>query len=309
MAAAQQELTFEWQGLRLAGTLHLPATPPPHPAVLMLQGSGPADRDGNGYFPRIRDTFLSRGLATYAFDKPGIGASTGDWRDYALRGRTAQAQAALQQLREHADIDAQRLGVWGQSQGGWLVQILAADVPELAFAIANSGAAIDVPTQDLAGCEHTLRAAGVSEPEIAQALTFIRAVHAAALRGDDYATVEAQLLAHARGGPGYAYFNIESEADWRGLCRFVTEEYDPAATLARIHCPLLAIFGAQDVLVPAWESAQIYSAALRAANNPDVTIAIFPHGNHRIQLAQDGPFVAGYLDLLGDWVARKVAVR
>jgi pimeloyl-ACP methyl ester carboxylesterase len=307
MAAAQQELTFEWQGLQLAGTLHLPSTPPPHPAVLMLQGSGPADRDGNGYFPRIRDTFLSRGLATYAFDKPGIGASTGDWRDYALRGRAAQARAALQLLREQPSIDAHRLGVWGQSQGGWLVQMLAADVPDLAFAIANSGAAIDVPTQDLAGCEHTLRAAGRSEAEIAQALTFIRAVHAAALRGDDYATVETQVLAHARGGPGYAYFGIADEADWRGLCRFVTEAYDPAATLARIRCPLLAIFGAQDVLVPAWESAQIYSASLRAADNPDVTIAIFPQGNHRIQLSQDGPFVAGYLDLLGDWVARRVS--
>ena len=60
----------------------------------MMQGSGPADRDGNGYFPHIRDTFLSRGLATFAFDKPGIGASMGDWRDYALRGRAKQAVAA-----------------------------------------------------------------------------------------------------------------------------------------------------------------------------------------------------------------------
>jgi pimeloyl-ACP methyl ester carboxylesterase len=306
MAIAQQELVFEWEGLQLAGTLHLPATPPPHPAVLMMQGSGPADRDGNGYFLPIRDTFLSRGLATFAFDKPGIGASTGDWRDYALRSRTKQALAALQLLREHPALDAQRLGVWGQSQGGWLVQILAADVPELAFAIANSGAAIDVPTQDLAGCEHTLRAGGVSEAEIAQALDFIRAVHAAALRGDDYATAETQLLSAARDQAGYAYFSIQDEADWRGLCRFVTEEYDPAATLARIHCPLLAIFGAQDVLVPAWESAQIYSASVRAAGNPDATIVVFPQGNHRIQLAQDGPFVAGYLDLLGDWVARRI---
>jgi pimeloyl-ACP methyl ester carboxylesterase len=310
-APTQQELTFEWAGLRLAGTLALPATPPPHPAVLMLQGSGPADRDADGYFLPIRDTFLSRGLATYAFDKPGCGASTGDWRDYALVGRAAQAEAALQLLREHAAIDATRLGVWGQSQGGWLVQILAAAArePALAFAIANSGAAIDVPTQDLAGCEHTMRAAGSAEDDIARALDFIRAVHAAALRGDDFASVDEQLFAPARGQAWYGYLTVDSEQDWRGLGRFVTEPYDPAATLERIQCPLLAIFGAQDVLVPAWQSAHIYSAAQRAAHNPDVTITIFPQGNHRIQLSQGGPFVAGYLDLLGDWVARRVANR
>src|SRR5262245_3634931 len=65
----RQEFSFVWRGLTLAGTLHLPAAPPPHPAVLMLQGSGPADRDAGDYFPPIRDAFLARGIAAYSFDK------------------------------------------------------------------------------------------------------------------------------------------------------------------------------------------------------------------------------------------------
>src|SRR6476646_8265081 len=116
------EVNFPWGDDRLAGTLYLPASPPPHPAVLMLQGSGPADRDSGGYFPPIRETFLSRGIATYSFDQPGIGGSSGDWRRYALAGRTDQALAAIALLRAHEEIDPQRIGVWGQSQGGWLVQ-------------------------------------------------------------------------------------------------------------------------------------------------------------------------------------------
>src|SRR4051812_31423527 len=96
-----------------------PAPAPPfHPAVLMLQGSGPADRDSGGYFPPIRDAFLARGIAVFSFDKPGIGSSTGDWRHYALMDRADQALAALALLREHHVIDGARVGVWGQSQGG-----------------------------------------------------------------------------------------------------------------------------------------------------------------------------------------------
>ncbi len=164
----RHDITFTWHGIDLAGTLHLPTSPSPHPAVVMLQGSGAADRDADGYFPPIRDAFLSRGIAAFSFDKPGIGGSSGDWRDYALNGRTDQALAAIALLRAHEAIDAQRVGVWGQSQGGWLVQILAARLPDLAFAIANSGAAIGVEEQNRAGCEHTMRAAGKSEEEIAR---------------------------------------------------------------------------------------------------------------------------------------------
>src|SRR4051794_39100990 len=115
MNSTQHELAFPWEGLNLAGTLQLPVGSPPHPAVLMLQGSGAADRDSGGYFPPIRDVFLSRGIATYSFDKPGMGGSTGDWRHYALTGRTEQAIAALEMLRGLDELDGDRIGIWGQS--------------------------------------------------------------------------------------------------------------------------------------------------------------------------------------------------
>jgi hypothetical protein len=130
-------------------------------------------------------------------------------------------------------------------------------------------------------------------------------VHAAAARGDDYASVERHLLEPSRGEPWYGYLSIDDEEDWGGISRFVTERYEPADALARIHCPFLALFGALDVLVPAWESAAMYSQSLRAAGNRDATIVVFPQGNHRILLPEAGEFVPGYLDLLGDWVARR----
>src|SRR5262249_28898028 len=159
-------------------------------AVLMLQGSGPADRDSGAYFPPIRDAFLARGIAAFSFDKPGIGASTGDWREHALYDRADQAITALAQLRAHAAIRGEGVGIWGQSQGGWLVQIIASRLPDLAFAIANSGPGISLRAQNLYGVEHTMRAGGKPEEQITRAVTFIEALDAAAARGDDYATVE-----------------------------------------------------------------------------------------------------------------------
>jgi len=132
-------------------------------------------------------------------------------------------------------------------------------------------------------------------------------VHAAAWRGDDYATVETQLVAPARGQSWYGYLAFDDAADWEGIRRFVTERYEPEATLMQVHCPFLALFGTRDVLVPAWESAAIYDRTLRAAGNRDITLAIFPQGNHRIRIEETGEFCTGYLDLLGDWAAQRVA--
>lgn len=275
------------------------------PVVLMMQGSGPSDRHSNGYFSPIRETFLRRGIATFAFDKPGCGASTGDWQDYALEGRADQAVAVLDALRADAALDAGRAGVWGQSQGGWLAQIIAARDSSLMFAVANSGPSIGVEAQDLYGCEHSMRAEGRPEPEIRNALSFMRSAHSEARRGTGYAEVVDRLLRDARTEPWYGYATVEDERDWELTSRFVQEAYDPRDAMAQIKCPYLAIYGGLDVLVPAWQSAEETGRALREAENDDAMVAVFPTGDHRIYDAVTGKFAAGYLDLLGDWTARR----
>ncbi len=223
LASTPQNITFDWNGLTLAGTLHRPSGPGPNPAVLMLQGSGPADRDCGGYFVPVRQSFIDRGIATFAFDKPGCGESLGNWHHYGLEGRASQATAALELLHEHSAIDVKRIGIWGQSQGGWLVQLLASRRQDLAFAIANSGPSINVPEQDLYGCEHTMRSQGHPEQEIEQAMGFVREVHAAARKREDFATVDAQLLSGARDTPWYGYLTIDDAEDWRLLELMVGE--------------------------------------------------------------------------------------
>lgn len=298
-----RELSVAWRGERLAGGLVLPSTTTPPAVVLMMQGSGPGDRDADGYFEPIRRTFLDRGLGVCSFDKPGCGDSTGDWRRHALHDRADQAIAVLAALRDRADVDHGRLGVWGHSQGGWLAQTVAA-TGSPAFAISNSGPSIPVEAQDLFGCEHTLRAAGRSEDDIGRALAHLRRLHEAARQGVGFDVVHDHLLAPVADEVWSEHLAITDPADWALTVEFVREAYDPLPTLRRIRCPYLAVFGGRDLLVPAWSGARETGEALGACH--DATIVVFPHGDHRIQV--DGPldFAPGYLDLIGDWTATRV---
>jgi fermentation-respiration switch protein FrsA (DUF1100 family) len=153
----QRELHFESGDATLVGTLHVPGGDGPYPALVMLQGSGDSDRDSNGYFPPIREHFLRRGLAVFSFDKPGCGASSGDWRRRALRDRA------------QLEIDARAVGLWGQSQGGWTVPLAAMLAPEIPFIIPQSCPSLTPDEQALYDAEQQLRGASLIERALAQA--------------------------------------------------------------------------------------------------------------------------------------------
>ena len=303
---SENTIRFPWDDLTLVGTLRLPDSEGPHPVVVMLQGSGPSDRTSNGYFPLIQAAFLSRGIGTFAFDKPGCGESTGDWRDHALEARADQALAAIAAVHEQATVRADRTGIWGQSQGGWLVQMLASRLPDLPFAISNSGPSINIDEQDLYGCEHTMRAEGHPDEDIRRALEFIGELHTAARKGLSYEAVNAELLGSARGEAWYGYATIDDAEDWKSGRLFAEETFEPVEAMRQIGAPYLAIYGGRDVLVPAWRGAEESGMALQRAGNDDATIVVFPIGNHRIQDDKTGTFVDGYLDLLADWTSHRV---
>ena len=300
----QTEVQFQSGDLRLAGTLHWPDGTGPHPALVMLQGSGAEDRDSQGYFLPIREQFLERGVAVLSWDKPGIGGSSGDWRSQTLFDRADEALDALGWLRSQPGIDPAQMGIWGHSQGGWIGPLAASQSPDVAFLIVNSGPGISPPDQDLYGVEHTLRRAGASAEEIEQGLAYMRSLHDAFSRQLPYEQGRVTLLEPGRGTPGASYFGELSEQDWAFFLRWSQRPYDPVESLERVTCPILAIFGERDPLVPAIESAEIFARALAVAGNTNVTIRVFPDGDHRICTGDSSQFEPGYLTLMGDWLSQ-----
>ncbi|WP_218040922.1 alpha/beta hydrolase family protein [Acrocarpospora macrocephala] len=110
-------------GLPLAGTLTLPAGPGPHPAVLLLQGSGRLDRDANtdrlrmALGPPLAAAIADHGIATLRYDRRGVGATPGNWRATGFADNRRDAAAALRALAARPDIRADAIGVVGHSEG------------------------------------------------------------------------------------------------------------------------------------------------------------------------------------------------
>ncbi|MET9353987.1 alpha/beta fold hydrolase [Streptomyces sp. NPDC006617] len=131
-------------GTLLAGTLSLPAGPGPHPAVLLLHGSGPLDREGNT--PRLplnlgrplADALAAAGVATLRYDRRGAGAIPGVWEESGFTDNRRDASAALRDLAAHPDIRPDAVGVVGHSEGALHAMTLAAR-QEVAAAVLLAG--------------------------------------------------------------------------------------------------------------------------------------------------------------------------
>ena len=130
----EEAVRFASGKVNLAGTLVLPEGPGAHPAVVLFHGSGAQTR--NLFAARW---FASQGLAALAYDKRGVGESTGDFRAIPFMELCDDGLAALRSLKSRKEIDAKQIGVWGLSQGGWLGPLAASRSAEVAFVIAVSG--------------------------------------------------------------------------------------------------------------------------------------------------------------------------
>jgi uncharacterized protein len=281
--------------LVLAGTLHLPDGES-RATVLMVPGSGPTDRDNDVYFPAIRAGLLDRGIAAASFDKRGVGESTGDWRDTGPVEQAADVAAQLACLRETPGVDPARLGLFGHSQGGWVVLEVAAADEAVAFAITNSGPGVTMAEQERFATEAHMTAAGAPAEAVAGALATQDALMELVRGGADFETVQA-----AAGEDGHGPSNdaeIELVRQWL--------DHDPRPALERLTCPLLAIFGEDDLVTPVEESIAAFRAA-RAGRPGDLDVETLHGADHRLQSGEPPALHPVYDTALGDWILRHVS--
>jgi pimeloyl-ACP methyl ester carboxylesterase len=145
------EVRFRSGAATLAGTLMVPPGPAPHAAIAWVTGSGATTR---AYLPDLQALFLRHGVAVLAYDKRGIGRSTGF---YAGASPTASAidvlardaAAAARFLARQPRIDPRRVGLAGQSQAGWITPLAAARERAIRFLVLFSGPAVTADENDL----------------------------------------------------------------------------------------------------------------------------------------------------------------
>jgi hypothetical protein len=134
---------FDAAGVHLAFTLDLPQGKGPFPAVVFGHGSGRVTRDRLKF---AADEFTRMGYAVLRFDKRGVGESTGQFVFVGTRDSptvfpelASDIEAGVRFLRTRTEIDPRRIGISGWSQAGWILPIVARDVPDIAFMVIMSG--------------------------------------------------------------------------------------------------------------------------------------------------------------------------
>src|SRR5215207_5198485 len=325
----QEEVTFKNGDVTLAGTLLLPPAPTAskakRPALVFTHGSGAQSREmywGLGYL------YAARGFAVLAYDKRGVGKSTGNWREASFQDLADDAVAGAKFLQARNEIAANQIGFWGQSQGGWIAPLAASRFPAAAFAVALSGGGLSPAETELFDSEYELTKAGYTADEVKEALAFqklkdeIIASPSVNDKWDEYA--RAQAIAKDKKWfrhPGIDIYGPEKRDHpfWTHMRRFYL--YDPAPTLRASNAPLLAIFGELDSPEGVKANVSAIRQIMDQAGRRDYTVKVYPNGSHNLmKVPPDNPnewvrlkrFPPGFFETMVDWTTtqlRRRAVR
>lgn len=328
-----EEVVVKSGAINLAGTLTLPAKPGRHPAVVLLTGSGPQNRDeeivGFKPFRLLADHLTRSGVVVLRCDDRGVGGSSGSLESITSEDLAGDALAAVSFLKARTEVDPARIGLLGHSEGGLLAVMAAGRSKDVGFIVLVSGPAVKGETLMRAQLEAIFRAEGKSEAEVQrllarQARTF-RVTRTGEGAEEVVAEVRQEALAELEKLPAEqkkAMGDLGQLADRsvKGQMAFIRSpwfrfflDYDPAQVLAQVRCPVLALFGEKDLQVPAEMNRKVLEAALGRAGNKRVTLRVLPGANHLFQPAKTGSpseyaslpkeFVPGFLETVASFIA------
>ena len=279
----EEEVAFDADGRAVHGTLSRPTTTGRRPALLIIAGSGPTDRNWNspllagtnGSGGLIARALSARGVVVLRYDKLGTGSTPIPtepvrWSDYVSEQRGGLALLAA---NEH--VDARHIFLAGHSEGGAHAIHLAADpgVP-LAGLILLASPGRSFENVMLGQIEGQFRAAGLDGADLAAQMDPLRNGFDALVRGE---TVDPASVSQIP--PVQALF--AACAAPRGL-PFAREllAFEPAAALAHLTLPMLIMNGEHDAQVLPTLDATALADAGHAAGLSDVTLYLPPEANH-----------------------------
>ncbi|WP_433833000.1 alpha/beta hydrolase family protein [Flavobacterium anhuiense] len=291
-----EEVKFEnkTDHLTLAGTLSLPKKEGNFPAVILITGSGAQNRDeealGHKPFLVLADYLTKKGIAVLRFDDRGFGASTGDFKSATTMDFVKDVQSAVDYLKTRKEIDKNKIGLIGHSEGGIIAPIVAGKSKDIAFIILMAGTGVRGDKLLLMQKEHIERQMGVSEEEVKKGqetykeiykLVISSSVNDEKLHKNIKDIFKSKLSLNEEKATVYT---VQVINPW--MYDFL--KLDPEPFLEKVKCPVLAINGSKDLQVPAEENLQGIQKALTKGGNKKTTIKELPNLNHLFQECKTG---------------------
>ena len=279
-------------GNTLSATLAIPQGKGPFPAVLLISGSGPNDRDetlfGHKPFLVLSDYLTRRGIAVLRADKRGIGKSTGDYAHATTADFATDAEAGVAFLKTRSEVDSHKIGLIGHSEGGVVAPMVAARNSDVAFVVLLAGSGVPGDQIIVEQTRLLAEAAGVSKEKAAEAAVQERELLALVKAEKDEAALDKKLREKlAAGGVPEARIDTSIKEITSPWFRYFLA-YDPATALGKLTCPVLVLNGSKDLQVPPAQNLPAIRKALEAGGNKHFEIDDLPGLNHLFQTAKTG---------------------
>ena len=279
--------------ITLAGTFTIPreaqgaAKTRKPPAVVLIVGSGPNDRDesilGHKPFLVLADYLTRHGIAVLRYDKRGVGQSKGVYKTATSADFAADASAAVDSLLARSDIDHRRIGLIGHSEGGILAPMVAAERKDIAFVVLLAGTGVNGERVVLEQTGTMSRSEGMSEAEIAKQHKRVERVVAILKAERSIPAAEKKIHDEFGYSPEVDRLLLHNDAWSRYFLN-----YDPATALEKLKMPVLALMGGLDMQVAPDENLAAIAAALKKGGNDRFTTLRLPGLNHLFQTAVTG---------------------
>jgi pimeloyl-ACP methyl ester carboxylesterase len=279
--AGDETVRIPANGFNLVGTLSKPTGSPDekgrYPAVIMVAGSGPTDRDeavaGIPIFGQLAGMLADAGFVVVRYDKRGVGQSGGRSESATLADYADDVQAVRRFLAERKDVDDRRIAVFGHSQGTAVALIAASRDKQVAAVVLAGGAS--VPGADLVLEQQlaVLAASTFTDEEKASRIALQRQVQAAVLGTGDWKDVPA---------------DVRRQADTPWFRSFLA--FDPAELMGNVRQPILILQGDRDTLVPPQHADRLGELARTRKKVPAerVKVVKLPGLNHLLVPAEGG---------------------
>ncbi len=328
----REKVVFANGDIALAGEVTFPEGDGPHPAVVLISGSGDQDRDsavaGFRLFAVLANKLAEAGVASLRFDDRGVGGSGGDGLQATLQDRAGDVEAAVDVLRSRDDIDAGNIGLVGHSEGGIVAPVVANRSDGVAFVALLAAPVLPLADVILEQQLVLLEESGATSAEVEEFLVLQRMVFSAIATGQGWDEVEASLRSQIR--QEFEAFSDEMRdtipnedamvdsivadtlASWRSPWFASFVEHDPRPPIVALDVPVLALFGELDTQVAAAGNSTAMSEAIAESSVPGYTIATVFSANHLFQEAVTGSvneyarlkreFAPEFLEILTDWL-------
>lgn len=300
-----EDITFinKKDKIELAGTFTIPDSTGTFPAVVLIVGSGPQDRDetifGHKPFLVIADYLTRNGFAVLRYDKRGIGQSKGNFVRATVQDFAADAEAAITYLKTRKEVDKSAIGLIGHSEGGMVAPMVASKNRDVKFIVLMAAPGVQGTKIVLEQNRLSLESMNIEPENMERTLTMLEEIFESLTKWENSAAEETVLRDRLSQVweqlPLMIKLKLKKESYLRNQYNQMVKpgyrsflKIDPAEFLQKANCPVFAINGEKDTQIFADKNLDAIKTALEIGKNYRCETKKYPNLNHLFQESETG---------------------